>query len=137
MGNIPNKIVKIMNKEKPELTNLSILLNFFLTNKNNLTREQKRDMFVKVESIREYYNKDRIEEKTVFRNGKEEIVTIIHKSLELNVEDLYPNDLYIEANRTSQFQFFPSFLQNLYLKYTQYKNVVLGIFVPDREGALP
>ena len=96
---LPKEVRNALKTKEWDLFYWSLLLTFFEEHKSNLSLKQKITFYKRSEQFREYYNQERISENTIIGNS-DEVITVkkLLPSLDIEIEDVYPNDLYSDRD---------------------------------------
>lgn len=92
---LPKEVMNALKTKEWDLFYWSQILTFFQEHKSNLSLKQKIRIYKRSEEFRTYYNTERYSEHTIIGN-LDQTITIrkMHPSLEIEISDVYPNDLY-------------------------------------------
>lgn len=98
---LPADIKKIIHDDSNEdLLDWSILLFFFKNNKHNLTLTQKRKIYKRSEAFRIFQNTPRTKDVKINKNGKWMDAIVEVPTLDIEIEDISPSDLYQDKTIT-------------------------------------
>ena len=123
---LPPNIKQIIDSNSTEdLLSWSIILFFFQDNKDNLTIRQKKRFYKRSEAFRIYWNTPRSVKIKIDKNG--EMVDAVNQIQPLNIEieDIHPNDLYQDKTITED-----NLIDKAYEWFTLLFSVRLARFQP-------
>jgi len=112
----------------PSLLYWNSILNYFERNKPNLTLEELEFMANESERCRNYFNKDRLEQQTIYKNGKEMEITVCIKGLEIAQSAVNPDIVWY-------YKYVRSMEQDKITQKLAQKVAELPVKVPDETWA--
>lgn len=92
---LPDNIQQALQADDDDLISWTVILHFFSENKHKLTYTQKQQLYIKSEQFRKFWNTPKEYDIELKRpNGDIMKLKRVRDSLQIEINDLKPNDLY-------------------------------------------
>ena len=120
---LPDKVRTALNADSEDMISWSILLNFFSNEQSELSLPEKITIYDKCEAFRIFWNTDHVEITETVRNSGEVVKQKkIRTSLNIDKNEVYPNNIYTDKELLDHFQ-----------TETQTRNFQLNILTTDSD----